>query len=142
MRFMVLVKATKESEERSKAPVVEEMLEMGKFNDELIAAGVMLAGEGLHPSSKGVRVKFGKKGSPTSVTDGPFTETKELVSGFWIWKVNSRDEAIAWLKRAPFQDTEIEIRQVFESADFEATTDEGRALLAAEDEYRKAHKQI
>lgn len=142
MRFMILVKATKESEGATAAPSEEMILEMGKFNDELIKAGVMLAGEGLQPSAKGARVKFGAKGGATTVVDGPFAETKELVAGYWIWKVNSKDEAIAWLKRAPFENTEIEIRQVFESADFEVKTDAGRALLAAEDEFRKTHKQM
>ena len=117
MRFMVLVKADKQSE--AGAMPSREMLEaMGKFNEQLIQAGVMLAGEGLHPSSKGARVRFsdGKK----TVIDGPFAETKELVAGFWIWNVNSRQEAIDWLKRAPFEGTEVEIRQVFETEDFGA----------------------
>lgn len=117
MRFMVLVKADKQSE--AGAMPSREMLEaMGKFNEQLIQAGVMLAGEGLHPSVKGARVRFsdGKK----TVIDGPFAETKELVAGFWIWKVNSRQEAIDWLKRAPFEGTEVEIRQVFETEDFGA----------------------
>jgi len=115
MRFMVLVKADKQSE--AGAMPSREILEaMGKFNEKLIQAGVMLAGEGLHPSSKGVRVRFsaGKK----TVIDGPFAETKELVAGFWIWRVNSRDEAIEWLQKAPFEETEVEIRQVFETEDF------------------------
>ncbi|HEV7745363.1 MAG TPA: YciI family protein [Pyrinomonadaceae bacterium] len=115
MRFMVLVKANKDSE--SGAMPTEKMLtEMGKFNEELVKAGVMLAGEGLHASSKGARVKF--SGGNTTVIDGPFAETKELVAGYWIWQVKSLAEAIAWLKRAPFEDTEVEIRQVFEAADF------------------------
>ena len=115
MRFMVIVKATKESE----AGVLpsREMLEaMGKFNEKLSEAGVMLAGEGLQASSKGARVKF-TGGKPT-VTDGPFAETKELVAGFWLWQVRSREEAIEWVRRAPFRDEEIEIRQVFEAEDF------------------------
>jgi hypothetical protein len=117
MRFMVIVKATKESE--SGAMPTEQMLaEMGKFNEELVNAGVMLAGEGLQASSKGARVRF-EGGGKTTIIDGPFAETKELVAGFWIWQVNSRQEAIDWLKRAPFQPgDEVEIRQVFETADF------------------------
>jgi hypothetical protein len=99
---------------------------MGKFNEELVKAGVMLAGDGLHPSSKGARVKF-SKGKKT-VIDGPFAETKELVAGFWLWQVRSKEEAIEWLKRAPFENTEVEIRQVFENEDFgEAFTPELRA---------------
>lgn len=98
-------------------PKKNELAEMGKFNEELVKAGVMLAGEGLHPSSKGVRVKF--DGNKRTVTDGPFAETKELVAGFWIWQVKSKEEAIEWLKRAPFDGgTEIELRQVFEAEDF------------------------
>lgn len=92
------------------------LTDMGKFNEELVKAGVMLAGEGLHPSSKGVRVKF-SDGKQT-VIEGPFAETKELVAGFWLWQVKSLDEAIEWLKKAPFEGTEVEIRQVFEAADF------------------------
>jgi hypothetical protein len=115
MRVMVLVKADKNSE-AGVMPTKELLTEMGKFNEELAKAGVMLAGEGLHPTSKGARVKFsdGKK----TVVDGPFAETKELVAGFWLWQVKSLDEAIEWLKRAPFEDTEVEIRPVFEAADF------------------------
>jgi hypothetical protein len=115
MRFMVLVKADKQSE--AGAMPSREILEaMGKFNEKLIQAGVMLAGEGLHPSSKGVRVRF--SGGKKTVIDGPFAEAKELVAGFWIWRVNSREEAIEWLKQAPFEETEVEIRQVFETEDF------------------------
>ena len=117
MRFMVIVKASKESE-AGRLPTAKELTEMGKFNEELIKAGVMLAGEGLQASSKGARVRFGKDGKKT-VIDGPFAETKELVAGFWLWQVKSKEEAIEWLKRAPFGgDTEVEIRQVFEAADF------------------------
>ncbi len=116
MRFLVLVKASPESE-AGVMPKKEELAEMGKFNEELVKAGVMLAGEGLHPSSKGVRVKF--DGNKRTVTDGPFAETKELVAGFWMWQVKSKEEAIEWLKRAPFDGgTEIELRQVFEAEDF------------------------
>ncbi len=115
MKFMILVKATKESE-AGVLPDRKLLEEMGKFNEELTKAGVMLAGEGLQASSKGARVKF-SKGSPI-VTDGPFAETKELVAGYWIWKVQSKQEAIDWLKRAPFTNEEIEIRQIFEPEDF------------------------
>ena len=117
MRFMVLVKADKNSE-AGVLPDKKILTEMGKFNEELVKAGVMLAGEGLQPSSKGARVKF-SKGKKT-VIDGPFSETKELVAGFWLWQGRSREEAIEWLKRAPFQDTEVEIRQIFEAEDFGA----------------------
>jgi hypothetical protein len=124
MRFMVLVKADKASE-GGVLPDQKMLADMGKFNEELVKAGVMLAGEGLQPSSKGARVKF-SKGKKT-VIDGPFAETKELVAGFWLWQVRSREEAIEWLKRAPFEDTEVEIRQVFENDDFgEAFTPELR----------------
>jgi len=115
MRFMVIVKADKNSE-AGVMPSKQLLTDMGKFNEELANAGVMLAGEGLQPSSKGARVKF--SGGRTSVIDGPFAETKELVAGFWLWQCKSLDEAIEWLKRAPFEDTEVEIRQVFEAADF------------------------
>jgi hypothetical protein len=116
MRFMVIVKATEESE-AGVLPSQELLTAMGKFNEELVKAGVMLAGEGLQPSSKGARVKF--SGSRRTVTDGPFAETKELIAGFWLWQVKSREEAIEWLKRAPFDGgTEVEIRQVFEPEDF------------------------
>ena len=118
MRFMVLVKANKDSE-AGVMPTQELLAEMGKFNEELAKAGVMLAGEGLQPSSKGARVKF--SGNKRTVTDGPFAETKELVAGFWLWQVRSKEEAIEWLKRAPFrQGEEVEIRQVFEAEDFGA----------------------
>jgi hypothetical protein len=115
MRFMVLVKADKNSE-AGVLPDKKILTEMGKFNDELVKAGVMLAGEGLQSSAKGVRVKFSK--GKRTVIDGPFSETKELVAGFWLWQVRSKEEAIEWLKRAPFEDTEVEIRQVFEAEDF------------------------
>ena len=117
MRVMVIVKATKSSE-AGVMPSEKVLTEMGKFNEELVNAGVMLAGEGLHASSKGARVKF-SGGKPT-VTDGPFAETKELIAGFWMWKVKSKQEAIDWLKRAPFEDEQVEIRQVFEAEDFGA----------------------
>lgn len=116
MRFMVIVKANEDSE-AGVLPDEKILAEMGKFNEELVKAGVMLAGEGLHPSSKGARVKF--EGSKRTVIDGPFTETKELIAGFWLWQVKSKEEAIEWLKRAPFDGgTEIELRQVFETEDF------------------------
>ena len=117
MRVMVIVKASKESE-AGQLPSEKELTEMGEFNDELVKAGVMLAGEGLQASSKGARVRFDKSGKKT-ITDGPFAETKELVAGFWLWQVKSKEEAIEWLKRAPFRNgEEVEIRQVFEATDF------------------------
>ena len=116
MRFMVIVKASKDSE-AGKMPSQELLAAMGNYNEELVKAGIMLSGDGLHPSSKGARVRF--SGSKRIVTDGPFTETKELVAGFWLWQVKSKEEAIEWVKRAPFGDgAEIEIRQVFEAEDF------------------------
>lgn len=115
MRFLVMVKATKDSEAGT-LPDPKLLAEMGKFNEELQKAGVLLAAEGLHASSKGARVRF--SGDKRTVIDGPFAETKELVAGFWIWQVKSRDEAIAWLRRAPFEDAEVEIRQVAEAEDF------------------------
>ena len=115
MRFMVVVKADKNSE-AGVLPSKELLAEMGKFNEELANAGVLLAAEGLQASSKGARVKF--SGGKRTVIDGPFAETKELIAGFWIWQVKSKEEAIEWLKRAPFEDTEVEIRQVFEAEDF------------------------
>jgi hypothetical protein len=117
MRFMVIVKGDKRSE-AGVLPSHELLAEMGKFNEELVKAGVMLAGEGLQASSKGARVKF--SGNKRTVIDGPFTETKELVAGFWLWQVRSKEEAIEWLKRAPFREGEVEIRQVFEAEDFGA----------------------
>jgi hypothetical protein len=116
MRVMVLVKANEDSE-AGVLPSQEILTAMGKFNEELVKAGVMLAGEGLHPSSKGKRVRF--SGGKRTVIDGPFAETKELIAGFWLWQVKSMDEAIEWLKRAPFDGgTEIELRPVFEPEDF------------------------
>jgi len=116
MRFMVIVKADKNSE-AGVMPDRKILSDMTKFNEELVKAGVMLAGEGLHPSSKGARIRF--EGDRRTVIDGPFAETKELVAGFWLWQVKSKEEAIEWLKRAPFGGgTEVEIRQVFESEDF------------------------
>lgn len=133
MRFMVIVKASKESE-AGQMPSEQLLTDMGKFNEELVKAGVMLAGEGLHPSSKGVRVKF--TGDKRTVIDGPFAETKELIAGFWLWNVKSREEAIEWLKRAPFEDgDEVEIRQVFEAEDF---GDEFTPELRAQEERLRA----
>ena len=121
MRFMVMVKATKDSE-AGVLPDEKLLADMGKFNEELVKAGVMLAGEGLQPSSKGARVRF--SGAKRTVIDGPFAETKELVAGFWLWQVKSKEEAIEWVKRCPNpfpgKESEIEIRQVFEAEDFGA----------------------
>src|SRR5439155_11618506 len=115
MRVMVIVKASKESE-AGVLPSKELLTAMGKFNEELVKAGVMLAGEGLQPSSKGVRIRFDR--AKRTVTDGPFAETKELIAGFWLWQVRSKEEAIEWLKRAPFDGgTEVELRQIFEASD-------------------------
>jgi hypothetical protein len=120
MRFMIIVKATKDSE-AGMMPSEQLLTEMGKYNEELVKAGVMLAGEGLQPSSKGTRVRF--SGSKRTVIDGPFTETKELIAGYWLWQVKSKEEAIEWVKRCPNPmpgESEIEIRQVFEADDFGA----------------------
>ena len=121
MRFMILVKADKNSE-AGVLPDQKLLAEMGKFNEELVKAGIMLAGEGLHPSSKGARVRF--SGDKRTVIDGPFAETKELIAGFWMWTVKSKEEAIEWVKRCPNPmpgtESEIEIRQVFEAEDFGA----------------------
>jgi hypothetical protein len=129
---MIIVKANKDSE-AGVLPDEKILAEMGKFNEELVKAGVMLAGEGLHPSSKGARVKF--SGGKITVTDGPFAETKELAAGFWLWKVRSKEEATEWLKRAPFVDTEVEIRQVFETEEF-AQSDPTGELRAHEERLR------
>ena len=115
MRFMVLVKADKNSE-AGVLPDEKILAAMGKYNEELVKAGVMLAGEGLQPSSKGARVRF--SGAKRSVIDGPFAETKELIAGFWMWKVQSKEEALDWIKRSPFREGEVELRQVFEAEDF------------------------
>ena len=137
MRFMVLVKANKDSEAGA-LPPEQELIEMGKFNDKLIAAGAMLAGEGLQSSAKGAKLRFSPTGKPT-VIDGPFTEAKELIAGFWMIRAKSLAEALEMFSDAPFKDGELEFRQVFESPDFDPVikTDEGRAMLAAEDEFRK-----
>ena len=115
MRFMMLVKASPEAE-AGVLPSEEALAEMGRYNEELVKAGVMLAGEGLHPSSKGARVTY--SGGQRTVTDGPFAETKELIAGFWLIQVKSKEEAIEWARRVPFQEGEVEIRQVFEAEDF------------------------
>jgi len=127
MRVLVLVKASKESE-AGQMPDGKILTDMGKFNEELVKAGVILAADGLHPSSKGKRVRF--SGSNRTVIDGPFAETKELVAGFWLWQVKSMDEAVEWLKRAPFDGgTEVELRPIFELEDFgKELTPEMRAL--------------
>lgn len=131
MRVMMIVKANKDSE-AGVMPSTELLNAMGKYNDELVKAGVLLAGEGLHPSSKGKRVKFGK--DKTTVVDGPFAETKELIAGFWILQVKSMSEAIEWARRIPFgEDDEVEVRPVFESEDFTTATPE---QIAKENELR------
>jgi hypothetical protein len=133
MRFMVIVKASKDSE-AGVLPDQQILTEMGKFNEELVKAGVMLAGEGLHPTAKGARIRF--EGKKRTVIDGPFSETKELVAGFWLWQVKSREEAIQWLKRAPFQEGEVEIRQIFEAEDF-ASVDPTGEVREREERLRK-----
>jgi hypothetical protein len=133
MRVMVIVKANKESESGA-LPDEKILREMGKFNEQLVKAGVMLAGEGLHASSKGKRVRF--SGTTRTVIDGPFTETKELIAGFWLWQVRSIDEAVEWLKRSPFEETEVEIRPVFETEDFAASDPSGE-VRKKEHELRK-----
>jgi hypothetical protein len=134
MRVMVIVKASKDSESGA-APDKKRFLEMGKFNVQLVKAGVMLAAEGLRPSSMGKCVKFSN--DKQTVVDGPFTETKELVAGFWLWQVKSMEEAVEWLRRAPFQDTEVEIRPVFEMEDFVASDASGE-LRKQRNELQKA----
>ncbi len=135
MRFMVLVKGDKRSE-AGVLPTDEELSTMGKFNDELVKAGVMLAGDGLHPTSRGAKVKFPER----KVIDGPFTEAKELVAGYWIWQVKSREEAIEWLKRAPFPEGEVELRQIYELADFEMSN-ETRETFAKQEAALKAQQK-
>ena len=142
MQFMILVKADKNSE-AGILPDAELLTAMGKYNDELIKAGVMLAGEGLHPSSKGARVRF--SGDKRTVIDGPFSETKELIAGFWLFEVKSKEEAIEWVKRAPNPfpgtESEIEIRQVFEAEDFGDLQQEVPEVFEAERKFREAAKQ-
>jgi hypothetical protein len=135
MRFMLLVKANRDSEAGA-IPDQKMLSEMGRYNQELLNAGIMLAGEGLQPSSKGVRVKFSAGGPPT-VTNGPFPETTQLVAGYWLWQAKSKEEAIEWLKRAPFHtDTEVELRQLHEAEDF-ASSDPSGELRAQEERQRK-----
>jgi len=118
MKFMIIIKANKQSE-AGEMPSEQLLTDMGKYNEELVNAGIMLAGEGLHPTSKGARVRF--SGNERTVIDGPFAQTKELIAGYWIWKVKSMNEAIEWLKKAPFGGgTEIEVRPIFEAEDFGA----------------------
>jgi hypothetical protein len=139
MRFMVIVKANKDSE-AGKLPTEAELLQMGTFNEQLIKAGVMLAGDGLHPTSKGARIKFG--GAKPAVTDGPFAEAKELIAGYWIVQMKSKAECIEWFTRCPMQaGDEIEIRQLFEAADFapQISSDAGKQLLADEQRFRETH---
>ena len=122
MRFMMMIKANADSES-GRLPTEQELAEMGRYNEELVKNGIMLSGEGLHPSSNGSRVRF--EGGKPKVTDGPFAEAKELVAGFWLIQVRSKEEAVEWAKRCPLQDGEIELRQVFEAEDFgEAFTPE------------------
>jgi hypothetical protein len=133
MRFMVIVKGNEDTE-KGVLPTEQELTEMGAFNEELVKAGVMLAGEGLHPSSKGVRLQYDANGAAT-VVDGPFAETKELIAGFWILEVSSREEVLEWMKKAPFRGGEVEVRQVFAAEDFgDAYTPE---LRAQEDSQRE-----
>ena len=129
MRFMMLVKASQDSE-AGVLPSRELVAEMGKYNEELVKAGVLLAAEGLHASSKGARIKFSK--DKRTVTDGPFTEAKELIAGFWLIQVTSKEEAIEWASRVPFEDGEVEIRQVFEAEDFGAELSEQEAQQQAQ----------
>ena len=137
MRVMVMVKATKESEAGA-LPTTEGLAEMGQFNEELVKAGMLLAGDGLQDSSKGVRIYY--NGKDRNVVDGPFTEAKELVAGYWIWQVKSMDEAVEWAKRIPFQAGEVEVRRVFESDDFgEAFTPE---LREQEDRLRQQEDRL
>ncbi len=139
MRFMVIVKANKDSE-AGVMPSEKLLTEMGKYNEDLVKAGVLLAGEGLHPSSKGARVKF--SGSKRTVTDGPFTETKELIAGFWLWQVEPMEEAIEWVRRCPNPfdgESEIEIRQVFEADDFGA---EFTPELREQEERQRAQAEL
>ncbi len=132
MRFMLIVKADKDTE-AGVMPSQQMLAAMGAYNEELVRAGVMLAGEGLHPSSKGARVRF--EGSKRTVIDGPFAETKELIAGFWLIQVKSIEEAIEWVRRAPMQESEIEIRQVFEAEDF---GDEFTPQLREQEERQRA----
>ncbi len=136
MKFLVIVKATPESE-AGVMPSKQELTDMGKFNEELVKAGVMLAGEGLHPTSKSKRIRF--SGAKRTVVDGPFTETKELIAGFWIWQLRSMEEAVEWLKRSPFKDGEVELRPIFEAEDFGA---EFTPELRAQEERLRAQAEL
>ena len=135
MRFMVIVKGDKRSE-AGVLPTDAELSEMGRYNDELVKAGIMLAGDGLHPTSRGAKVKFPER----KVIDGPFAEAKEIVAGYWIWQVKSKEEAIEWLKRAPFREGEVELRQIFELADFEMSN-ETRERFEKQDAAIKAQQK-
>ncbi len=135
MRVMVIVKASKDSE-AGVMPTAEELEAMGQFNEELVNAGVMLAGEGLHPTSKGVRVRF--SGKDATVINGPFDHPEDLIAGFWLWKVDSMEEAIDWIKRSSMQETEIELRPVFETEDFGA---EFTPELRAQEERQRARAE-
>jgi hypothetical protein len=139
-RYMIIVKGSYEDEQNSASGPTDEMLvEMGKFNEELIAAGVMLAGEGLQPSKTGAKVAFAK-GKPPTVKDGPFTEAKELVGGFWIIKADSLEEALGWAKKIPFDSGEVEVRRVSEIDDFETEGDEAADTLRREQAFRETGK--
>ena len=133
MKFMAIVKSSAESEAGT-LPSEQELAEMGKYNEQLVAAGVMLAGEGLHPSDKGARINY--DGDKRTVVDGPFSETKELVAGFWLLELKSREEAVEWLKRAPFREGQVELRQVHSDEDF-APSDPTGELRAAEQRLRQ-----
>jgi hypothetical protein len=135
MRFMIIIKANQDSE-AGKLPSAEALVAMGNFNQELVKAGIMLAGEGLHPSAKGVRVRFGANGKPDKVIDGPFSESKELIAGFWIWQCRSLDECVAWVKRIPCDGAgDVEVRQVHEIDDF---GDNATPEVRAQDEWLRA----
>lgn len=137
MRVMVIVKASQESE-AGVMPTTEELTAMGQFNEELVKAGMMLAGDGLHDSSRGVRIYY--TGDKRNVVDGPFTEAKELIAGYWIWQVKSMDEAVEWAKRIPFRDGQVEVRQAFETDDFgDAMTPE---LREQEDRLREGEERL
>lgn len=140
MKFMVLVKGSAQTE-AGQMPTEAELVEMHKFNEQLIGSGIMLAGEGLHPSSKGARIDL--TGAKPVVIDGPFAETKELIAGFWMVQTKTKEECIEWFKKCPSGTGVIEIRQVFDAADFEPAieTEAGRAVMDAEAAYRKAHNQ-
>ena len=136
MRYMIIVSGSYEDEVNyASGPTDDQLVEMGKFNEELMKAGVMLAGEGLQPSKTGAKVQFAK-GKPPTVKDGPFTEAKELIGGFWIIKADSLEEAVGWAKKIPFEGGEVEVRRVSETEDF-AATGEAAETLRREDEYRK-----